>query len=73
MSDHDELRAYAAAYAIGALTAEQSVLFEAHLSSCAECAAEVRSLWPIVEALTDESPPAEPPVAVRTRLLASLK
>ena len=73
MSDHDELRANAAAYALGALTAEQSVLFEAHLSSCAECAAEVRSLWPIVEALTDEATPADPPATVRARLLASLK
>ena len=70
--DHDELGGQAAAYALGALTAEQGARFEAHLVSCAECAAEVESLWPIVQALTDAAPPADPPLALRDRVLASL-
>ena len=70
--DHDELRGQAAAYALGALTAGQGARFEAHLASCAECAEEVESLWPIVRALTGAAPPADPPLALRDRVLASL-
>ena len=73
MSDHEEFRAQAAAFVLGALTAEQRVLFEAHVLTCADCAGEVQSLWPIVQALTDEAPPADPPLALRYRVLISLK
>ena len=50
--DHDEIGGQAAAYALGALTAEQGARFEAHLASCADCAAEVDSLWPVVADLS---------------------
>ena len=70
--DHDDLGRQAAAYALGALAAERGAAFEAHLSSCADCAAELESLWPIVQALTDLAPPVDPPPALRDRLLASL-
>jgi anti-sigma-K factor RskA len=63
----------AAAYALGALTPAERVNFEAHLAHCALCAAEVRSFAPIVGALANTIPTAEPPPAARDRLLAAIR
>jgi anti-sigma-K factor RskA len=70
--DHDELRERAAAYALGILSAEERLQFEAHLSACDECAAEVRSLGPVVAALAHAAPTADPPPDARGRVLARL-
>jgi anti-sigma-K factor RskA len=70
--DHDELRERAAAYALGILSAEERLQFEAHLSACDECAAEVRSLSPVVAALAYAAPVADPPLDARGRVLARL-
>lgn len=47
--------------------------FEAHLSSCAECRAELRELRGAASALALASAPVAPSPELRTRLLASLK
>jgi anti-sigma-K factor RskA len=66
---HDEWRDLAAAYVLGALTAEERKAFEAHLATCAECTAEVRSLTPAAGALAQAVPQVEPPAALRARVL----
>ena len=47
-------------------------MFEAHLAVCALCAAEVRGLTPVLVALAQLVPPADPAALVRARLLAAL-
>ena len=71
-ADHDELRERAAAYALGILSAEERLQYEAHLSSCDECAAEVRSLGPVVVALAHAAPSADLPANARSRVLARI-
>jgi anti-sigma-K factor RskA len=67
---HDELRDQAAAYVLGALTADERKAFETHLATCAECTAEVRSLAPVAGALAQTVPQVEPPSALRSRVLS---
>ncbi len=73
MGVHDQLGDQAAAYVLGALTAAERQAFEAHLATCANCAAEVRSLAPVVEALAHLPSPAPPAATVRAGLLAKLQ
>ena len=68
-SDHDELRERAGAYALGILTAEERLEFEAHLTECDECAAEARSLGSVVAALAHAAPLGDLPVGARDRVL----
>lgn len=67
---HAEL-ALAPAYALGALDADERAAFEAHLATCAACAAEVRAHAEVAAllpyALLDEAPPA----SLRDRVLAA--
>ena len=51
MSTHDELKANAAGYVLGSLDAAERREFELHLAECAECAADVASLRPAIDAL----------------------
>jgi anti-sigma-K factor RskA len=67
--DHDELDGRAAGYALGTLDPAEYAEFRAHLSECAACAATVRSLLPVVGALANAAPPADPPDALRARVL----
>jgi anti-sigma-K factor RskA len=67
---HDDLREQAAAYALGALTAEERLAYEAHLATCAECQAEVRSLGDVTVALAQTVPQVEPSASLRARILA---
>jgi anti-sigma-K factor RskA len=69
---HDQLGDQAASYVLGALTPAEKQAFEAHLATCATCAAEVRSLTPMAGALAHLATPAEPAAHVRARLLAAL-
>ena len=57
---------------LGALTGADKFAFEAHLSVCAECTAEVRGFAPVVEALAAATPNATPESTVRRALLARL-
>ena len=59
--DHDALREAAGLYALGALARDERDAFEAHLATCAECAAEVRALEGVVTALPYAVPQVDPP------------
>lgn len=65
--------AEAAPYALGALTASETAEFEAHLATCVECATEVRSFAPVLEALACTTTDAAPRTDVRHVLLARLR
>ncbi len=72
MEVHDQLGDQAASYVLGALTPAEKQAFEAHLATCARCAAEVRSLTPVAGALAALAPPADPAASVRAGLLAAI-
>ncbi|MEO8257614.1 MAG: anti-sigma factor [Acidobacteriota bacterium] len=71
--DHDELSGRAAAYVLGTLDPAEYAEFTAHLSECATCAAAVRSLSPVVEALAHAAPPAAPSERLRARVLERIQ
>ncbi len=60
----------AAAYVIGGLEPAELVAFEAHLTTCAECRAEVAALAPVVDALALAVPQRTPRPELRERVLA---
>jgi len=70
MSTHDELKASAAGYVLGSLDPSERREFESHLAGCAECAAEVASLRPIVGVLTTAVPQVTPRAELRQRILS---
>ena len=70
--EHDALREQAELYVLGALSAVDRAAYEAHLATCEECTAEVKSLAPIAEALAHTVPQHEPSAALRARVLASV-
>jgi len=70
MSTHDELKASAAGYVLGSLDPPERREFESHLAGCAECAAEVASLRPIVGVLTTAVPQVTPRAELRQRILS---
>ena len=72
MIQHPEME-HAAAYALDALDAADRREFEAHLSECAICRAEVASLRTVTEALALGAPAAGPPPALRDRVLAEAR
>jgi anti-sigma-K factor RskA len=73
VADHDQFIAEAASYALGALDRDEAARFEAHMATCARCAAEVRSFAPVVSALAATHASATPDPAVRRRLAATVK
>ena len=70
--NHDELREQAELYVLGALPPAERDAFETHITSCAECAAHVKSLSPVTDALAHATPQHEPPPALRARVLRSI-
>ena len=69
---HDELKHDAAAYALGALEPAERAAFEAHLGSCAECAADVRQMRLAASALPHTVPQVSPPPSLRARILGEM-
>jgi len=67
---HDDLKAHAGAYVLGSLDPDERATFEAHLAGCPECAAEVRGLGSVVEALARSVPQRTPRPELRARVLA---
>jgi anti-sigma-K factor RskA len=59
------------AYILDALTPSERAAFEAHLATCLECAAEVRSLRDVSTVLAFVTDAGAPPPAVRERILES--
>ena len=70
MTAHEELKASAAGYVLGSLDPEERRAFESHLAECAECAAEVASLRPVVGALATAVPQVTPRADLRERILS---
>jgi anti-sigma-K factor RskA len=68
---HQELLDSAAAYALGTLEGGERAEFEAHLSGCADCRAEVESYRGVVETLGQGAPVVYPPngAALKQRIL----
>lgn len=69
---HDDLKADAAAYVLGSLDRGERDLFDAHLAGCEACAAEVRALRKVADALAHAVPQVTPSATLRDRALASL-
>ena len=70
---HDALRELTGAYALGALRGEEKRALEAHLASCAECAAEVRGFRDVANGLGEAVPQIDPPTALRARVVAHVE
>lgn len=72
MSGHEQLE-QAAAFALGALDAEERAAFEAHLTTCAECRAEVQAFRETTAQLAAGAPVAAPSAELRARVLAEAR
>ena len=70
-SSHHALMEQAGAYVLGSLDRDERVAFEAHLTGCDECAAEVRSLREVADALAQGVPQRTPRPELRQRVLQS--
>ncbi|MBI2188690.1 MAG: anti-sigma factor [Acidobacteria bacterium] len=68
---HDDLKAYAGAYVLGSLDPDERAEFESHLAGCEDCAAEVRALGRVTEALARGVAQRTPPPELRDRVLAT--
>ncbi len=75
--DHAPWADDAAAYALGALDADERAAFEAHLAGCARCAAEVRQFRDVGVLLAREagaeSPSQSPSPSLRARILSEAR
>jgi anti-sigma-K factor RskA len=71
MTDHDRFGEWAGAYALGALSLDERREFEAHLSTCAECARDVRDAALVAEGLGRAVDPQPLPDGLRARVLAA--
>lgn len=71
-TEHNELREQAELYVLGALPPADRDAFEAHIASCADCAAHVRSLAPVTQALGYVALQHDPPPALRARVVESV-
>jgi hypothetical protein len=70
---HADLRDLLGAYALGALDAEEAAAVRDHLLTCAECQAELATLWAAVDALPETIEPMAPPPALRDRIAAAIE
>jgi anti-sigma-K factor RskA len=68
----EAMQEQAAAYALGALDAEQAQAFEAALRADPELRALVRELRSVAEALAGSVPAMEPPAAIKARVLLEI-
>ncbi|HEX8852556.1 MAG TPA: cupin domain-containing protein [Pyrinomonadaceae bacterium] len=69
----DDIRATAAAYALGALTQHEARSFEEHLSEgCEACAEELREFERVTNSLAWGTTEVAPPAGARERLMARL-
>ena len=68
-----EWQEQAAPYALGILSPEERRTFEAHLAGCDACRADVRAYTEVAAALAHAAPTAEPPGALRDRVLAEAR
>jgi anti-sigma-K factor RskA len=69
VTERDDIHELAAAYALDALDGDERDAFEAHLTDCETCAADVQTFRATAAALAYAEPGPEPSPALRTRLL----
>jgi anti-sigma-K factor RskA len=70
--DHERWDDDLAAYALGALEADELSAFEAHLAGCAGCQTELRWLQPALDVLPASVQQLEPPPELRRRILGAI-
>ena len=70
MSNHEEFAAALAGYAIDALDGAERLALEAHLSTCAQCQAELAELRRVAGALGGAVVAVPPPPALKAKVLA---
>src|SRR5256714_1781750 len=70
---HEEFKELLALEATGALEAGERGPLEGHLSSCAECRAELREMTDAVAALAYTVAPVAPPASLRARVLERIR
>jgi anti-sigma-K factor RskA len=68
--DHDSPQALAAAYALGALSPDEALKFEAFLATSAEARREVAEYREVAALLALDAPDATPGAALRARVMA---
>jgi anti-sigma-K factor RskA len=61
-----------ASYLLGALPQDESASFEQHLADCPACREDVAGLRVVVDRLPAASPPADPPLQLRERIVAAV-
>jgi anti-sigma-K factor RskA len=71
--DDVELHDLTAAYALDALDEREVEAYEAHLATCERCREELASFASTSAALAYASPPKEPPLELRDRILSAAR
>ena len=71
--DNDALHELTAGYALDALDPAEAAAYEQHLPRCPECRAELASLTAAAGALALAVEPAEPPPALRERIVGAAR
>jgi anti-sigma-K factor RskA len=71
--EHDRRLEEVAAFALGALEAEQIAEFKEHLKGCKRCQDELRWLAPAVRALPEAVEQQTPPPALKVRLMEEVR
>lgn len=67
---HDRWRDCVALHALDILDDQGHRDVEAHLRTCAACAADLLALRTVVDALAMSAPPHDPPAGMRARVLS---
>jgi anti-sigma factor RsiW len=70
---HAQFADWPALYVIGALSADDTAAFEAHLATCAACAGDVDDFTAVAEALARATSQEAPAAEVRSALLARIR
>jgi len=70
---HEQLRDLLPALSLGALDADERREVAAHVSTCAECTAELAALERVVQGIALEAPPVTPPAALKGKVLARIE
>ena len=71
--EHDDVHELAAGYVLGALEEHERRTFESHLGRCSACRVQVASLGDAATALAYATEGAEPPMALRERVLQAAR
>jgi anti-sigma-K factor RskA len=72
MPGHEELRARIGPFLLGALTDAEAAEVRAHIATCAECAAEARTMQAVTDEIAWSVEPIDPPPAVRASVMAAV-